>query len=159
MNMKSNRGFTLIELLVVIAIVGTLAAIVMTALDQSRAKGRDGARKSQLTEILKGLELFYSDGGLYPLDGTPGDSTTGAVFSTIGSGFIGGQYFNRAPDEAATRYFYCVSGDRKSILLALDTEYDYGGSNFCNVIRGPGPDRGCAAWQAANAASTCASRF
>ena len=60
MNMKSNRGFTLIELLVVIAIVGTLAAIVMTALDQSRAKGRDGARKSQLTEICKRLFISKS---------------------------------------------------------------------------------------------------
>lgn len=159
MNMKSNRGFTLIELLVVIAIIGTISAIVMMALDQSRAKGRDGARKSQITEILKGLELFYSDGGLYPLDGTPGDSTAGAVFSTIGSGFIGGQYFNRSPDQANTEYFYCVSSDRKSITLAVNTEQDKGGSNYCSVYRGPGPGYGCTAWVTANAADTCLSRF
>ncbi len=156
---KKTSGFTLIELLVVIAIIGILASIVLMAIDQSRAKGRDGARKSQVAEILKGLELFYTDGGIYPLDGTAGDSTTGAAFSAIGSGFIGGPYFSKAPDEAGTRYFYCVSSDRKSIVLALDTEYDQGGSNFCSVIRGPGPSRGCDAWQAANATDLCASRF
>lgn len=156
---KTTCGFTLIELLVVMAIIGTLASVVLMSIDQSRAKGRDGARKSQISEILKGVELFYTDDGLYPLDGTPGDSTTGAIFSSIGSGFVSGPYFSRLPDEGGTRYYYCSSGDRKSILIAIDTEFDRGGSNFCTITRGPGPDYGCNVWQAANAADACTSRF
>ncbi len=156
---KNVRGFTLLELLVVMAIIGVLVAIAMVALDQSRAKGRDGARKTQVSEILNALELFYTDGNGYPEDGTPGNASTGAVLSSIGSGFFGSEYFSRAPDEANTRYFYCVSGDRKSMLLAIDTEQDRGGSNFCSILRGPSTDHGCNAWQAANATSPCSSRF
>jgi prepilin-type N-terminal cleavage/methylation domain-containing protein len=73
-NFSQKQGFTLIELLVVIAIIGILVSIVMFAVSDARAKGRDNARKIQAQELLKALELFYSDGGVYPDDGTDGDS-------------------------------------------------------------------------------------
>jgi len=153
-----NCGFTLIELLVVIAIIGVLIAIVVTALDQSRMKGRDGARKTQINEVLKALELHYSDGSGYPDDGTPGDNTVGDILSNIGSGFIGGPYIRRLPDES-NLYQYCVSADRKSMLIAVNTEQDKGGSNYCSIVRGAGPDYGCTAWRSAYAADPCSRRF
>lgn len=153
-----KRGFTLIELLVVIAIMGVLLAVVSMAISDSRTKGRDGARKTQIQEVIKGLELFYSDGGTYPLDGTPADGTIGGTLTTIGSGFIGGRYLSRLPDES-DRYQYCVTGDQKSILIAINTENDKGGSNYCSIIRGPGPTYGCDAWRTANASDLCAARF
>lgn len=140
--MKKIRGFTLIELLVVIAIIGIIASIVMMSLSDSRAKGRDAARKSQLQELFKAVELYYSDGGAYPDDGTPLNNATGDTFTNIGSGIIGGKYLKRLPDES-DRYHYCVSADRKSMVLAVDTEQDFGGSQYCSVLRGPGPNYGC----------------
>jgi prepilin-type N-terminal cleavage/methylation domain-containing protein len=151
------RGFTLIELLVVIAILGILASIVMSALGESGLQGRDGARKAQIQELLKGLELYYSTSGVYPLYGAISD--TGGDLSGINASFYGiGNSMVKLPDEAAARYYYCVSADQKSILIAVDTEEDRGGSAYCRVTRGPGP-YGCNVWQAAFAADTCLSRF
>ncbi len=157
----SRRGFTLIELLVVIAIIGVLSSTVLFAVNDSRAKGRDAARKVQTQEVLKALELHYSDDATYPDDGTPADDATGDVLASIGSGFLGGQYFPRLPDEPE-RYFYCSSGDRASLVIAVNTEIDRGGSNYCRITRGNGGGTdgfGCTAWIAANASDNCSERF
>ncbi len=158
MLMKPKRGFTLIELIMVIAIIGVVGAIAMVVLSDARMKGRDNARKSQVQEILKALELYYTDNGAYPQYGS--SSGTGGTLDGINSSFFGvGTYLKRLPAEAGTHYYYCVSADRKSILLALDTEQDKGGSDYCSIPRGSGPDYGCAAWQVANAGSPCGGRF
>lgn len=162
MKRNTSGGFTLLELLVVVAIIGLLLAIVMYSVSDSRMKGRDAGRKSQIQEILKALELYYSDNGAYPNDGTPGDSSSGDFLSDIDSSFWGSNtYLNRLPDEADSRYFYCVSADRNSAMIAVNTEQDFGGtgSNFCHITRGVGPDFGCGVWLTNNATDNCAIRF
>jgi prepilin-type N-terminal cleavage/methylation domain-containing protein len=156
----ARRGFTLIELLVVIAIIGVLSSLFIASLSQSREKGRDAARKSQLQEIFKAIELHYSDAGLYPDDGTPADNTAGDTLTNIGSGLVGGRYLKRLP-ESPDEYHYCVSANRKSMVLAVNTEQDSGSNNseYCNVLRGPGPDYGCTTWLNDNALDTCQDRF
>ncbi len=159
---KETRGFTLIELLVVIAIIGILSAIVMVALDDARSGGRDANRKAQTQEILKALELYYSDGSVYPQDGTPGDNTDGDTLTQINNSFVG-RYIKRLPDES-DRYYYCASADGRSMVLAVDTEKDRGGngSNYCSVTRGPGGGAdgyGCTAWVTNNAGTSCSDRF
>jgi prepilin-type N-terminal cleavage/methylation domain-containing protein len=139
---SQNRGFTLIELLVVIGIIGVLSSIVMMSVNDSRVSGRDAAKKTQIQEVLKSLELYYTDNQTYPFYGVAGVNTGGPL-SGIQPTFYGiGRYLNRLPDEAATNYHYCVSADRRSIVLAVNTERDFGGSNYCHIIRGPGP-HGC----------------
>jgi prepilin-type N-terminal cleavage/methylation domain-containing protein len=69
-NMK--KGFTFIELLVVISIIGLLSSVVLTALNDARAKARDAARIQTITEYKKAILLAYDENGEYP---NPGNTT------------------------------------------------------------------------------------
>jgi prepilin-type N-terminal cleavage/methylation domain-containing protein len=57
-------GFTLIEILVVIAVIALLASVILVALNGARAKGRDAARISDMTQMATAMELFYNNDGL-----------------------------------------------------------------------------------------------
>lgn len=63
---KFNNGFTLVELLVVIAIIGLLASVILVAVNTSRIKARDAKRLTDLAQITKALEIYYSQNGTYP---------------------------------------------------------------------------------------------
>ncbi len=160
--MKSENirlsGFTLIELLVVVSIIVVLISTILVLLGDARVKGRDGARKSQIYEVIKALDLYYTDNDEYPtINGSVG---TGGNLDDIEAAFFGvGTYLKKLPKDAGTRYYYCVSSDRSSVLIAVNTEQDKGGSEFCSVMRGPGPDYGCTVWQTTNASDSCSSRF
>lgn len=56
-----KNGFTLIEILVVIAIIGMILALAMPNFFAARQRARDAARKSDLKQIQKALELYKSD--------------------------------------------------------------------------------------------------
>lgn len=60
---KTNRGFTLIELMIVVTIIGILSAIVLSALNNARSKGGDGAIKSTIANARSQAELFYNTNG------------------------------------------------------------------------------------------------
>ncbi len=68
---NNRRAFTLVELLVVLAIIGLLSTVAVVALSSSRVNARNATRKTNLVQISKALELYYSDNGGYP-------STSGA---------------------------------------------------------------------------------
>ncbi len=68
--MKTNlkKGFTLVELLIVIAILGTLAVVVLVALNpvQQLAKTRDTGRKSSTSQLGHALEAYATtNNGVY----------------------------------------------------------------------------------------------
>jgi general secretion pathway protein G len=67
--MKKNFGFTLIELLVVMAIISLLSSVVMSQLNEARAKARDAVRIEHLQEIRRALEVYRIDSatGQYPV--------------------------------------------------------------------------------------------
>src|SRR3990167_4664228 len=66
MILKNKKGFTLIELLVVIAIIGVLSTVVLSQLNEARAKARDARRISDLKNIQIALELYRHNNGFYP---------------------------------------------------------------------------------------------
>jgi hypothetical protein len=75
---KSKSGFTLIELLVVVVVIGILAGITLVAYNGTQARSRDARRKTDVANIIKAMELYYSDNGQYPVP-------TGATGSSIDS--------------------------------------------------------------------------
>lgn len=67
-NLKQNfaKGFTTLELVVVIAVIGVLASITFSAISDSRAKGRDTQRITDIDTIQSRLEEYHADKGGYP---------------------------------------------------------------------------------------------
>lgn len=102
-NYKNKKGFTLIELLVVIAIISLLATMAVGALKNSQIKARDARRKSDLSQIRKALELYYSDNGLYPQANTCAYGANCYTQSTAGDNWIpaltAGGYMQKVPKD------------------------------------------------------------
>ncbi len=68
----AKKGFTIVELLIVIVVIGVLAAISIVAYNGIQQTARDAQRKSDIANIVKALELYYNDKGVYP--GTPNET-------------------------------------------------------------------------------------
>lgn len=66
---KLEKGFTLIELMVTIAIIGILAGIVVVSVGTVRENARDTRRKSDLDQLRKAIEIYYSEKDVYPTTG------------------------------------------------------------------------------------------
>jgi len=66
MNHSLRKGFTLIELLVVIAIIALIATIVVGYVNQSTSRGRNTRRATNVDQIVKAVNLYYSSVGSLP---------------------------------------------------------------------------------------------
>ena len=82
---QTKRAFTLIELLVVIAIIGTISAVVLSAIEYARAKGFDASVRANMDSARAQAALFY-DVNMARYVGTSGSSDDlcieGAVVGT-----------------------------------------------------------------------------
>lgn len=119
---RNKKGFTLIELLVVIAVIGLLSTFAVISLDNARKKARDARRKSDITQIGKGLSLYFNKYGKitpehWDTDTSIGRNGTGGLYPNgtdwaadsdltvlVTEGFIGKLPID--PVNNATYYYY-----------------------------------------------------
>ena len=69
-NVNMKKGFTLIELLVVIAIIAIIAGVVITFTYSATVRGRDIRRKQNVDQIVKAINLYFSENGHLPQNQT-----------------------------------------------------------------------------------------
>ncbi len=129
----NRKGFTLIELLVVIAIIGLLSTLAVVSLNNARQKARDARRVSDIKQIQTGLELFFNDQNVYPVQGAALTLGTGAG-ATLSSGIaanagfaaaaLGTTYMGKVPANptpGGANYVYAIStGTTYSISFTLE---------------------------------------
>ena len=132
-----TNGFTLIELLVVIAIIGTLASVVLASLSSAREKARDAKRLSDGQELVKALQLYWSDNnGTYP------PHNSGTILSTSLTELVP-DYMPQLPEDPTRTgsygYRYCTNGQNYTILLRPETS-----EGWCTVRNSAiTPGNGC----------------
>ena len=63
---KKEKGFTLIELLIVISIIGILMSIAVPTFSGVKDRADITVIKSDLHNIMHGLEMYYMDNFSYP---------------------------------------------------------------------------------------------
>ena len=74
-----RSGFTIVELAIVIIVIAILASITLVSYRDVQAQSRDTRRLSDIADIQKAMELYYSDHGTYPI---PTGSTGSAINSS-----------------------------------------------------------------------------
>lgn len=143
--MKSKqKAFTLIELMIVLAIIGFLASILLLALSQSRLKARDGKRQEDIKNLIKGMELYFSENNTYPRYSsadTPADLVTALNGSTPP---VAPNYIDHVPADplgTAVVYPYLYIWGNGGKDYGIDVYYEATGS-YCKY-RTSG---GSAAW-------------
>lgn len=109
----SRTGFTLMELLVVIAVIATLAAVILSALNDARTSGSDAAIKQSIGSIKSQADIYYNQ-NTYSYSGLCAETNVTAVRAGIND-FNGGNGTECTDDNTA----WAVS----SILVSTSTEW------------------------------------
>jgi general secretion pathway protein G len=126
---QASRGFTLLEILVVMVILGALVAIGLRSFVPSQMKSRDARRKSDLQQVTRALELYYTDKGHYPVNDADGQIVAYGEEGAVT--FAWGEMFTD-PDQEATVYMSNLPRDPSGLQYFYQA-YVWGGSGWDEI--------------------------
>jgi prepilin-type N-terminal cleavage/methylation domain-containing protein/prepilin-type processing-associated H-X9-DG protein len=106
---KSGGGFSLIELLVVIAIIAILAALLLPALSQAKARGQSTTCVNCLKQLQLAWENYAGDNGDALVPNRDDDNGNGDWVSLPGSWVLGNAYLDVTTTNLANGalFSYC----------------------------------------------------
>lgn len=131
-----KKGFTLIEILIVISIIGILSSLLLSNLQDARARARDTQRKNDLKQVKTALRMYYNDNQQYPDDDGSGNISCCAW----GNPFIvsGATYMKALPqDPLGSNYSYYydrVNSDSFNLYACLENKSDSSGGSDCGSL-------------------------
>ncbi len=99
------RAFSLVELMVVIVIIGLLAGVATVAVRGYLIRGRQGAARMEIANIMQGLDTYYAIHGSYP---TVREGL--AALKEPAAGFEAGIITTELLDPWGNEYDYTVPG-------------------------------------------------
>ncbi len=139
---QRSRGFTIVELLIVVVVIGILASITLIAFNSVQAKARDSQRLQDIKTIVKALEVYKTNNGIYPDEvqtvGGGGWEVTsdGTNPTNFLSALVSANGISRVPIDPRNK----TSGGLDPNMGATNYVYYYhryaAGSNGCIVSRG-----------------------
>lgn len=139
----SIHGFTIVELLIVIVVIGILTSITVVAYSGIQGRARDSQRLSDLKTIMKALEIYKINNGVYPnsvmnpLAGNWEVSTNGTTATNFISALVSPNGVSRIPVDPINR------GDPANLNPGFEVnEYEYFYSIYPPGNAGCDPSRG-----------------
>ncbi len=136
----AKKGFTLMEILVAIAIIAILTAIGIVSYTSINRNARNAKRKSDIEQVRSALELYRTEIGHYPGDGSSvlisdllaNDAELQTYLSSVPEDPKGSTYqqylYQATDDNGSGVYFgYCVGASMESTDPSYDdTDCDLG---------------------------------
>lgn len=113
---NKSKGFTLIELLVVISIIALLSTIVLSVVQDGRAKARNATKNNLVLEYIKALELYKNENNTYPNTGTS-PVCIGYKSSPLPETCYGSISGSDTLTSSLTKFLPGDFADRKSIII------------------------------------------
>ena len=106
---RKNLGFTIVELLIVVVVIAILAAITIVAYNGIQARAYDSTVRSDLSQVMKKLEIYKVDNGSYP-------STSEAELIVAKLNVTRDSYDTTINDE---NFYYCrdLTADRYGVVV------------------------------------------
>ena len=105
----NKKGFTILELLISIAIIAVLSSIIMVSMTGIKKQTRDTRRMSDINEIQKALNLYFTTTNRFPIFTSETIITGTDAFSTL---LEQGGHITQVPtDPAYPEYAYTYQSD------------------------------------------------